>query len=169
MTETIVNWFVDIFGNKIPAELTIFVVSLMPILELRGGLLAAFALNVNWLIAFPICVIGNLLPIPFELIFIRRILEWLKKTKLFSKMVTKLDEKAHKKAEDKAIQKYKQWGLFFFVAIPLPGTGAWTGGLVADVLGLRIKKAFPVIALGVLCAGLIMSIPYLIEAIAMFI
>lgn len=158
------------FQDKIPAELAIFVISMLPILELRGGLIAAAVLGVDFWIAFPICVIGNMLPIPFELIFIRRILNWLKRTKLFSKMATKLDEKAHKKANDKAIQKYKQWGLFFFVAVPLPGTGAWTGGLVADVLDIRIKKALPIIALGVIGAGLIMAvityvIPYIITLI----
>ena len=160
----------DFLRDKIPAELAVFVISMLPILELRGGMVAAAVLNVNFWLAFPICVIGNILPIPFELLFIRRILKWLKGTKLFSKLATKLEEKAHKKAEDKSIQKYKHWGLFLFVAIPLPGTGAWTGGLVADVLDLRIKTALPIITLGVITAGLIMAviayvIPYLITLI----
>lgn len=158
------------FQDKIPAELAIFVISLLPILELRGGMVAAAILGVDFWIAFPICVIGNMLPIPLELLFIRRILDWLKKTKLFSKIAIKLEEKAQKKANDKAIQKYKHWGLFAFVAIPLPGTGAWTGGLVADVLDLRIKKALPIITLGVITAGAIMAIityviPYIITLI----
>ncbi len=160
----------EFLKDKIPAELAIFVISLLPILELRGGMVAAAVLGVDFWLAFPICVIGNLLPIPFELIFIRRILNWLKKTKLFSKMAIKLEEKAQKKANDKAILKYKHWGLFLFVAIPLPGTGAWTGGLVADILDLRIKKALPLITLGVITAGIIMAIiayviPYLITLI----
>ncbi|MBR2044192.1 MAG: small multi-drug export protein [Clostridia bacterium] len=160
----------DFLRDKIPAELAVFVISMLPILELRGGMVAAAVLNVNFWLAFPICVIGNILPIPFELLFIRRILKWLKGTKLFCKLATKLEEKAHKKAEDKSIQKYKHWGLFLFVAIPLPGTGAWTGGLVADVLDLRIKTALPIITLGVITAGLIMAviayvIPYLITLI----
>ena len=160
----------EFLKDKIPAELAIFVISLLPILELRGGMVAAAVLGVDFWLAFPICVIGNLLPIPFELIFIRRILSWLKKTKLFSKMAIKLEEKAQKKANDKAILKYKHWGLFLFVAIPLPGTGAWTGGLVADILDLRIKKALPLITLGVITAGIIMAIiayviPYIITLI----
>lgn len=160
----------EFFKDKIPAELAIFVISMLPILELRGGMIAAAVLGVDFWIAFPICVIGNMLPIPFELIFIRRILDWLKGTKPFRKIALRLEEKARKKANDKAMLKYKHWGLFIFVAIPLPGTGAWTGGLVADVLDLRIKKALPIIALGVIAAGLIMAvityvIPYLITLI----
>ena len=160
----------EFFKDKIPAELAIFVISMLPILELRGGMVAAAVLGVDFWLAFPICIVGNMLPIPFELIFIRRILTWLKTTKLFSKMATKLEEKAQKKANDKAIQKYKHWGLYIFVALPLPGTGAWTGGLVADVLDLRIKKTLPIITLGVITAGIIMAIityviPYLITLI----
>ncbi len=160
----------EFFKDKIPAELAIFVISMLPILELRGGMVAAAVLGIDFWLAFPICVIGNMLPIPFELIFIRRILSWLKKTKMFSKMAIKLEEKAQKKANDKAILKYKHWGLFLFVAIPLPGTGAWTGGLVADILDLRIRKALPIITLGVITAGIIMAIiayviPYLITLI----
>ena len=160
----------EFFQDKVPPVLAIFLISMLPILELRGGMVAAAVLHVNFWVAFPICVIGNMLPIPFELLFIRRVLEWLKKTRLFRKMALKLEEKAQKKAQDKAIQKYKEWGLFVFVALPLPGTGAWTGGLVADVLDLRMKKALPIIAIGVITAGIIMAvityvIPYVISLI----
>lgn len=166
MTNEIVHSFVDFFQSKIPDELLIFVISMLPILELRGGLIAAALLDVNFFLAFPICVIGNMLPIPFVLLFIRKIFEFLKKTKLFTKLVTKLDEKAKKKANSKTMLKYKVWGLFAFVAIPLPGTGGWTGALVADVMDIRIKKALPVITIGVICAGIIMSlISYGIPAI----
>lgn len=158
------------FQDKLPPELAIFIISMLPILELRGGMVAAAVLEVDFYLAFPICILGNMLPIPFELLFIRRILNWLKKTKLFCKPATKLEEKAQKKANDKAITKYKHWGVFLFVAIPLPGTGAWTGGLVADVLDLRMKKALPIITVGVITAGIIMAIityviPYLITLI----
>ena len=158
------------FQDKLPPELAIFIISMLTILELRGGMVAAAVLEVDFYLAFPICILGNMLPIPFELLFIRRILNWLKKTKLFCKLATKLEEKAQKKANDKAIIKYKHWGVFLFVAIPLPGTGAWTGGLVADVLDLRMKKALPIITVGVITAGIIMAIityviPYLITLI----
>lgn len=158
-----VDSIVESLRGHIPPELVIFLVSLLPILELRGGMLAAALLNVPWAIAFPICVVGNMLPIPFELLFIRKIFDLLRKVKGIRKIVNKLDERARKKAESEKFQKYSYLGLFFFVAIPLPGTGAWTGGLIADILDIRIKKAFPIITVGVIVAGLIMTfITYII-------
>lgn len=158
MTEELVHSFVEFFKSKIPDELLVFIISLLPILELRGGLIAAALLDINFLVAFPICVIGNMLPIPFVLLFIRKIFDVLKKTKLFSKMVNKLDERAKEKANSKSMQKYKAWGLFIFVGIPLPGTGAWTGALIADVLDIRMKRSLPIITLGVIVAGIIISL-----------
>lgn len=140
----------------IPNELIVFLISLLPILELRGGLIAASILGIEYWVALPICIIGNILPIPFILLFIRKILSLLKKTKPFKKLVEKIEEKAEKNKEK--ITKYAKWGLYLFVAIPLPGTGAWTGALVADALDINVKKSFPVIALGVLTAGIIMVI-----------
>jgi len=161
MAETLVEFLRD----KISPELIVFIVSMTPILELRGGLIAAALLGIEWYIAFPICVIGNMLPIPLELLFIRKILELLKKTKLFSKFAIKLDERAKEKSKKVSESKFALWGLFIFVGIPLPGTGAWTGGLVADVLDIRMKKALPVITVGVITAGLIISfISYVIPS-----
>ena len=151
MVESTVNFLKEYLS----AELVVFVISMLPIFELRGGLIAAAIVGIEWYIAFPICVIGNMLPIPFVLLFIRKIFNWLKKFKMFKKIVEKLDAKAKKKSE--SISKYVLWGLFTFVAVPLPGTGAWTGALVADVLDVRIKKAFPVIFVGVITARLIIS------------
>ncbi|MBE6729904.1 MAG: small multi-drug export protein [Ruminococcaceae bacterium] len=170
MTEELVHSFVEFFKSKIPDELLVFLISVLPILELRGGLIAAALLDINLFIAFPICVLGNMLPIPFVLLFIRKIFNLLKKTKLFSKMVTKLDERAKKKANTESMKKYKLWGLFILVAIPLPGTGGWTGALVADILDMRIKHSLPIITLGVIAAGLITAfisygIPAIISAI----
>ncbi len=154
------------FQDKLPPELTIFIISLLPVLELRGGLIAAAVLGVDFWIAFPICVIGNMVPIPFILLFIRKIFEWMKKTKVFKKLAIKLEERAKKKADTGKRQKYKLWGLFVLVAIPLPGTGGWTGALVADIMDIRIKHAFPVITAGVITAGIIMSLPtYIIPEI----
>lgn len=154
------------FQDKLPPELTIFVISLFPILELRGGLIAAAVLGVDFWIAFPICVIGNILPIPFILLFIRKIFDWMRNIKAFKKIVIKLEERAKKKAVTNNKQKYKLWGLFFLVAIPLPGTGGWTGALVADIMDMRIKHAFPIITAGVITAGIIMSLPtYIIPQI----
>ncbi|HCR82983.1 MAG TPA: small multi-drug export protein, partial [Lachnospiraceae bacterium] len=106
--------------------------------------------------AVPICIIGNLLPIPFILLLITRIFDWMKGTKKLRPMVEKLETKAMSKSAN--IEKYEFWGLLIFVGIPLPGTGAWTGALIAALLGIRFKKAFPAIALGVLMAGCIMTI-----------
>lgn len=161
MVETVV----DFLENKLSAELIVFVVSMLPILELRGGLIASAILGIDWIIAFPLCVIGNLVPIPLELFFIRKIFNLLKKIKGIGNLVNKLDERAKRKGTEISTSKYAAWGLFMLVAIPLPGTGAWTGGLVADVLDMRISKAFPIIAAGVVAAGLITSfISYVLPA-----
>ncbi|MBQ1231356.1 MAG: small multi-drug export protein [Clostridia bacterium] len=151
MAEQLTNFLKDFLRP----ELIIFIISLMPILELRGGLIAAAILGVDWAIAFPICVIGNMLPIPFELLFIRKIFKWMKRFRPFYKMITWIEERAEKKSKE--IETKISIGLFLFVAIPLPGTGAWTGGLVADVLGVKFKKAIPIILVGVITAGLIIS------------
>ena len=154
---------VEYLRNLLPPVLTIFVVSMLPILELRGGLVAAAILGVNWFIAFPICVLGNMIFIPFVLLFIKKIFKFLKRFKKVGGLIIKLEERAHDKGEK--IEKNKKIGLFTFVALPLPGTGAWTGALVADVLGIRIKHSLPIITIGVITAGLIMSfISYVIPA-----
>lgn len=147
-------------------EVSAFLISMLPIFELRGGLIAASVGGVNWLIAFPICVIGNLIPIPFILLFIRKIFDFIHRTNFLwmSKLVSKIDEKAQKKS--KKVNTASFWGLFILVAIPLPGTGAWTGALVANILGIKRSRAFFIIACGVLVAGLITSaITYVIPAI----
>lgn len=153
MVENVVEFLKD----KLSPEMVVFVVSLMPILELRGGLIASAILHIDWVVAFPICVLGNLLPIPLELLFIRKIFNLLKKIKGIGNLVDKLDKRAKEKGTEISKSKYAFWGLFTLVAIPLPGTGAWTGGLVADVLDMRISRAMPAIILGVIAAGLITS------------
>lgn len=156
MAETIANYIVDLLQNKIPGELIAFIVSLLPILELRGGLIAANLLGVKLIPAFIICFIGNMLPIPFILLFIEKIFDWLRDKKGLGAVVRYCEKKADKN-KDK-IEKYGLWGLLILVAIPLPGTGAWTGALVAALMRLDIKKSLPVIACGVLIAGVIVSL-----------
>ncbi len=156
MTESITNYLVGAFQGKVPAELIIFFISLLPILELRGGMIAAKLLGVGLVKAFVICYLGNILPIPFILLFIRRIFRFLRKSEKLGALVDKIEMRSMKK-RDKVL-KYKQWGLLMFVAIPLPGTGGWTGALLAALLDIRIKKSLPIIALGVFIADLIMSI-----------
>lgn len=160
MTESLVNFFINSFGGltslAFGKELLIFIISLFPILELRGGLIAAALLDVEPVISFIICYIGNLVPIPFILLFITPLFKKLKKTKLLSGLVTKIENKANNKKDQ--IEKYKYWGLLIFVGIPLPGTGAWTGALIACMLEMDKKKSFFTIMAGVLLAGIIMMI-----------
>lgn len=153
--EGLVEALVTFFGSTIPKELTVFVISLMPVLELRGGLVAARLLEMDVLRAFFFCFVGNMLPIPFILLFIRKIFDWMRKWKHFGKIIVKLEEKAEK--HRKTIEKYGVWGLLILVAIPLPGTGAWTGALVAAIMDIRMRRALPVIAIGVFIAGLIVG------------
>ncbi len=156
MAETIADYLVELFQGKIPEELIIFIISMLPVVELRGGMIAAKLLDVDFIKAFIICYIGNIVPIPFILLFIRRIFEFLKRFGPTRKLVEKLETSSLRKSEK--IKKTSKWGLLTFVAIPLPGTGGWTGSLIAALLDMRIKISFPVIALGVLIANLIMSV-----------
>lgn len=156
MTNTLAQWFADNLGGVISAELIIFLVSMIPILELRGGLVVASLLHVDMWRAIPICVVGNLIPVPFILLLITKIFAMLKKTKLFRGLVEKLERKAMGKSD--RIQRYEFWGLVAFVGIPLPGTGAWTGSLIAALLGVKNKKAVPAILLGLVLATIIMSV-----------
>ena len=158
MTDSIAQFLVTALEGRISSEIISFIVSLMPILELRGGLVAAKLMDIDFLRAFAICYIGNMLPIPFILLFIRKFFVLLKKYNRIARVIDKLEEKSLSKADK--VKKYRLWGLFIFVAIPLPGTGAWTGALIADLLDIRIRDAFLTIAAGVLVAGLIISALY---------
>ena len=156
MTETLVQWFVTNLGGFAAEEIIIFIVSMMPILELRGGLLAAGPafLDIPVETAIPICIIGNLLPIPFILLLIKKIFAWLRNTKTFRPLVEKLESKAMGKSDQ--IQQYQFWGLLLFVGIPLPGTGAWTGALIASLMDMDWKKSFLAIVGGICMATVIM-------------
>lgn len=149
----IVTWFQNL---NLPREVIAFIVSMLPIVELRGGIPIAAVMGIDFLPALVICVAGNLLPIPFILLLIIPIFAYMKKTKLFNPLVTKLETKTLAKREK--LEKSEFWGLMIFVGIPLPGTGAWTGALLAALLGIKFKKAILAIILGVLIAAAIMSI-----------
>ena len=154
----------------LPKELVIFIISMIPILELRGGLVAASVLNIKMFKAIGICLAGNIIPVPFILLFITPIFAYLKGTKLLKPMVLKLEETAMGKSD--RIQKYEFIGLVLFVGIPLPGTGAWTGSLIAALLGVKLKKAIPAIMLGLLLATVIMctvsyGLPSLVRSMAL--
>lgn len=153
--DTFITNLTQSLKDVIPPEIIIFLISLFPVLELRGGIIAGTALGVNWPTAYILCVIANMIPVPFIILFIRRIFEWLKNTR-FVKLIKKIEEKAEKKSN--SVRKYKSLGLFILVAIPLPGTGAWTGALVAALLDMRLKDAFLPILFGVMTAGLIVAL-----------
>lgn len=155
MSEQLAGWFVSNLGGIFGPEVIVFIVSLMPILELRGGIIAGFLMGLELKTSFLIAFIGNIIPIPFILLFIKFIFKVLKKTKLKG-IVEKLEKKAFDKSD--SIKKYAYWGLLLFVGIPLPGTGAWTGSLIAALLNMDIKKSFVIISIGVIMAGIIISI-----------
>ena len=132
------------------------VISMVPVIELRGAIPIAIANGLNFPTALLVSFIGNLIPVPFIIIFIKKIFAWMRKlSPKLNTLVKKLEERAEKKSD--VVQKYAFWGLFILVAIPLPGTGAWTGALVAAMLNMRMKAAFPAIALGVAGAGAIVT------------
>lgn len=153
--EGIVQALVHFFSNTIPAELTVFLLSLLPVIELRGGILAAKLLSVPMPSAFLICLIGTLLPTPFILLFIQKIFDWMRNTR-FVKMVDRLEAKGRSKFDK--INRYKTLGLMIFVAIPLPGTGAWTGSLAAALMKMDFKSSMLSVAVGTLIADVIMCL-----------
>ncbi|MBQ8523804.1 MAG: small multi-drug export protein [Clostridia bacterium] len=147
----------EIIMSLLAKYLIVFGMSMVPVVELRGAIVLAAAYGLDPVTSYIACVIANILPVPFLILFVRPVFEWMKK---HSERLRNIAEKLEAKAHDKAgtIKKYEMLGLFLFVAIPLPGTGAWTGSLIAAVLGMRIKHSFPMIALGVMTAGLIMTL-----------
>ncbi len=153
--ESIATWFASTLGQHVSAQVVIFITSLIPILECRGGLIVASLLKVNIWQAIPICIIGNIIPIPFILFFIKKIFAWLKRFSFARPFVEKLEKRAMNKSD--GMNHGEFLGLLLFVGIPLPGTGAWTGSLIASLLEMDIKKASIAIFLGVLLATLIVS------------
>lgn len=160
MAEKLVNSIVGGLGSLVAVpfmkEIVVFLISMCPILELRGGLIAASLFDMNPILSYIICVIGNILPIPFILWFINRILDWMRKGKRLKKIALWLDKKVDKHKGQ--IEKFGYLGLVLFVGIPLPGTGAWTGCLIASVLGMDKKKSLLSSIIGVFIASVIMMI-----------
>lgn len=160
--ESIISSIIKLFSGltalKFGKELVVFIISILPILELRGGLIAASLLNVSPLTGYIVSIIGNTLPVPFILLFINKILDWMGKSKIkwMNKLSKWLDKKARKHKD--SIEKYGYLGLTLFVGVPLPGTGAWTGCLVSSVLNMDKKKSFISIMLGIIMASIIMML-----------
>ena len=128
-----------------------FLVGMTPVLELRGAIPLGVAAGLPPLTACAAAILGNLVPVPFIMLLVRRIFRWLRRTAFFGPKIDWLERRAHLKG--RLVRKYRLLGLTLFVAIPLPGTGAWTGALVAAFLNIRLRNALPAITLGVLIAG----------------
>lgn len=160
MTEKVANFVVGLFGgltgSLMGKYIVIFIISLCPILELRGGLIAASLFNLPMWQSFLVCFIGNILPIPFILWLINPIFRKMRNWKFLGKIVIWCEEKAHSKKEK--IENLKYLGLFLFVGVPVPGTGAWMGCLIAALLNMDKKKSLIAAVLGVVLAGIIMLI-----------
>ena len=144
MLETLSLWLHSTMTGKV---LLTALISMLPVVELRGGLPAGVALGLPIPLSFAASLLGNMLPVPFVILFARPVFQWVRAhIPALGSFVTKLETRAY--AKSKNVKKYEAWGLLIFVAIPLPGTGAWTGALIASVLNMRLKRAVPVIFLG---------------------
>lgn len=143
-------------GTVLGKFISTFFISMVPVVELRLGLPYGIALGLDYPLALTAAVLGNMLPVPFIIVFIKQIFAWIRRHwSAFDGFITKLENKAHLKGE--TVRKYGPLGLIILVAIPLPGTGAWTGSLVAALLDMRLKNSVPSIFLGVLIAAGIMT------------
>ncbi len=146
-----------LLAEGLSPELVVFITSMLPIVELRGALpMAINIFKIPWFKAFLIAYIGNLVPVPLILWLLKPIVRILSKVKFLDRFFKWLFERTRRKG-NKVIEKYEEIGLLAFVAIPLPGTGAWTGALIAFLFGLEFKKSFLVISLGVLIAGVVVT------------
>lgn len=151
MIQTVFDFFAKL-GN----EFALFMISLIPLIEERGAIIFGAAMGMPWYKVMPICIIANMLPVPLLLVFGMKIIQWLKTTKTFGSFFTKYEEKLHAKSE--TVEKYGFFALTMFVGIPVPGTGAWSGSLVATILGFDFKKGLLSIFLGVLMAAVILTL-----------
>ena len=164
MVEAIETFFLETVGK----ELCVLFCSMLPIIELRGAIPLGAGLGLPWWQTFAISVVGNLLPIPFILLLMRWMLDVMKKVKGLRRIALWLEAKVEKKRDK--VEKYAFWGLVFFVAVPLPGTGAWTGSLIASVTGIRFWRSMLCVTIGVLIAAVVMTLASygVVEAFHMF-
>ena len=145
-----------------------FLISMVPVIELRGAIPYGIAAEIDPWMACVFAILGNLLPVPFILLFIRRIFAWMRRFDRLRPIVDKLEKRASGKSAK--VRQYELLGLFLFVAVPLPGTGAWTGSLIAALMEMRLKRALPTIALGVIAAGIAVTLVAVlgVEALSFF-
>lgn len=156
--ESIVSLYECILGQFIPKEIFVFILSMLPFIELRGGLAVAALLKVPLIEANAICFLGNLVPIPLIMLFVQKIFRLLRENRVCGNFINKIENHALKKAD--GIQKGEFFFLLFFVGIPIPGTGAWTGTLIATLMGINHKKAFLSMLIGLIMASIIIDIVF---------
>ena len=154
--ESFITFFTRILGQYLSKESIVFILSIMPIIELRGGLIAASLLKIPYVQALCLAIIGNILPIPFVLFFFSKAVSFLEKFTYTKPLAHWFRKKVD--AHRESVEKYDFWGLVLFVGIPLPGTGAWTGAMVAALLKMNRKKSLLAIFLGLVLASCIMSL-----------
>ena len=158
LAKSLINMMGGLLSLSFGKQLIVFIISMLPILELRGGLIAASLLGLPPIESYLIAIIGNIIPVPFILLLMNKILKAMEKKryKIFNKIHSFLHKKIMKNKD--SIEKYGFWGLVLFVGIPLPGTGAWTGSIIAAFLEMDRKKAFLAVLLGMIMASIIMMI-----------
>lgn len=155
MLETISQWLHQTAAGEF---LLTMLISMVPVAELRVGVPAGVAMGLPIPLALLAGVLGNMLPVPFVILFIRKIFKWMRAhSERLGALVDRVEARAYGKIAKRSLVRYQAWGLLLFVAVPLPGTGAWTGSLIAALLDIRLKNAVPVIFCGVVIAGLIMT------------
>ena len=156
MAEQMVHTLLELLSGIQMKELIVFIISLIPTIELRGGIIAGYLLGLPWLRNLVVAIIANVIPVPFILFFIKKVLAFMRKHGILVKLVDWIEARGQSKSNE--VTKYEVFGLMLFVAIPLPGTGAWTGSLVAALLEMDVKKAMLSVFAGVLVAGFIMTV-----------
>ena len=156
MAEQMVHTLLELLSGIQMKELIVFIISLIPTIELRGGIIAGYLLGLPWLRNLVVAIIANVIPISFILFFIKKVLAFMRKHGIFVKLVDWIEARGQSKSSE--VTKYEVFGLMLFVAIPLPGTGAWTGSLVAALLEMDVKNAMLSVFAGVLVAGFIMTV-----------
>lgn len=157
MTELILGFFSNLFGSSYIAEHIItIIISVLPVIELRGAIPCGVILGLPVHTAALISIVGNMIPVPFVILFSRKIFGWMRGKSIY---LGRLADSLEDRAKKKGMKLYRGMliGLMIFVAIPLPGTGAWTGALIAAILDIRIKAAIPAIGAGVIIAGVLVA------------
>ena len=154
--QSIVAFIIGVFGVSAGKIIGITFISMIPIIELRGSIPVGFVMGLPWYASLVCSIIGNMLPVPVILLFVVKVFEFMKKHNILTKFVNKMEQKAMNRSEK--VSKGEFWGLMIFVAIPLPGTGAWTGALIAALLKMNRRDSFLSILLGVTIAGTIITL-----------